>query len=78
MANTTEYVIVAGKLGRLYWTGSDSFTRFSDGAKKFASELSAKRALRKVHECTGRYNLAIAPLAPPAAQKKPAKKASTA
>lgn len=71
----SEFVVVAGKAGALYFDGKDAFTKDPTKAKAYASEAAGKRAMNKAQSTTGRNGLRIVSTAPPAPEK-PERKAA--
>lgn len=86
-----SFVITRGKMGILCWRGDHAFSKGTDGAKVYATEPAAKRALAKAAEATGQQieKLAITPVAqvetalkgrpakaPPSKKSPPRKKAA--
>lgn len=81
-----SFVIVRGKSGVLCWRGDRAFVKGVDGAKTYASEAAAKRALPRAAELTNQpvANLRVAPVADAfqaqfvgsKAKKKPSRKAA--
>lgn len=69
----SDFIVVAGQAGKLFFDGTDAFVKDIAKAKTYATEAAGKRAMNKAQNKTGRNGLRVASAA--SAAPTPAKKA---